>query len=162
MKQLFLLSLCLFIKTQICFSQKIKAIDLVGTWQFESPTVGSSLLKHFRFYKNGTYELGFNQYNLNNRIVSVEGKYKIENDTLFLTLTKRRERVGGKLQAGDLGIQDNEFYLDGYSIKSFKEPNSSEWLNFDKIIVEARKEGQVLIIVANKYYKISKSPTFYK
>ncbi len=162
MKQLFLLSLCLFIKTQICFSQKIKAIDLVGTWQFESPTVGSSLLKHFRFYKNGTYELGFNQYNLNNRIVSVEGKYKIENDTLFLTLTKRRERVGGKLQAGDLGIQENEFYLDGYSIKSFKEPNSSEWLNFDKIIVEARKEGQVLIIVANKYYKISKSPTFYK
>ena len=155
------MSLGFLLKTQLLFAQQIKTLDLVGTWQFESPKIGSALLKHFKFYKNGSYTLGFNEYNNNNRIISIEGKYKVENDTLYLTASKRYERVGGHLSYGDLGIQDNEFFLEGCTIKSFKEPNPSEWLNFDKIIVDNHKKIPVLIIIANKYYRVSKSPTYY-
>ena len=76
------------------FSQN-KEISILGLWQQNDSIVSSMYYDTYQFHSNGTFVFKPNEYNGLNRILSINGTYKLKNDKLILTPLKTEELIGG-------------------------------------------------------------------
>jgi hypothetical protein len=152
MKYLLLCLLSLFCGS--LFAQNITQQQLVGTWQEKSAIAGGAMLKNFRFSKDGTYALNYSQYDDMNRIVSVNGHYKVKDGIVTLTVDYTLERTGGKVQKSDSAEDTGEFVLKGGEVK--KIPQDGAAYDFSVIVDKQDKSGNATLFTLSetKYYKV--------
>lgn len=68
---------------------------IIGVWQESTSQESDDWLNTYSFFKNSTFVFTFSRYLGFNRIQSLSGKYRIQNDTLAILVEKRKEIVGG-------------------------------------------------------------------
>lgn len=162
MKKLIFITIILI--PSVIFAQKddFTRNDLIGLWQINTPQIGSSLLEHFRFYKDGKFIYDYNTSDDTRNIINIDGKYRLEGKKLFLTITSLEKRVGGRIIAGGVGTDDYLFVYDNDSVKRIVEKSPQE---LDPLfIMKVNKIGNKINIFINNrhYYKISANPDIYK
>jgi hypothetical protein len=135
--------------------------QLVGIWQIKTPKMGDALLKNFQFFNDGRYILHFDSYDDTKRIFSISGRYRLEKRHLFLSITSRKELVGGQLIKGSPGFQRDEFVLDEGQIQEIKQDDTAGSDPFFIAVCGINKEGKIncIQIDNNKYYKLSSNPS---
>src|SRR5205809_886657 len=94
---------CLFISHTI--SSDCTKHNIVGLWQINSSNVSSALHDNYKFYPNGTFDFGFDQYDDTKRIISIGGKYEFKLNQIVLTISYRKEIDGGEIVRGSPGFQ---------------------------------------------------------
>ena len=92
MKKILLLALS-FILINLTYGQTKN--KLVGKWQAEGAALTSMNFDTYHFSTDGKFAFEPNSYNGLNRIISINGSYKIKGDTLFLTPEYTKEVTGG-------------------------------------------------------------------
>jgi len=88
----------LFIICVISFDNtysQTKELNIVGVWQFGSYQVAGLLFDNYRFYDDGKFEFRPGDNNGLNRTKSLNGNYKVEGDSLVLTIVSVTEYIGG-------------------------------------------------------------------
>jgi len=87
------LFVCACTVVNVTFGQVTKI--LIGKWQTESAEVTSMYHDSYQFFKDGKFAFKPDEYNGLNRIISINGTYKVKGDTLFLIPLFTEEIVGG-------------------------------------------------------------------
>jgi hypothetical protein len=111
------------VKKEKCFISKE---DIVGTWQRNEKIVADGLNQNFQFFKNNTFvfNIGDNGDDVRN-IIQLKGKYRLDNGSLFFTITSRTI-VEGAIEISDTGISLNIFDISRTKTKEISEKNSKE------------------------------------
>jgi hypothetical protein len=105
-----------------CLSMK----NIIGTWQEDSPIVGSGLNQNFEFFSNGTFILHLGNSGDDVRgINTLKGKYRLDKDKLFFTITSKTI-VEGKIGMADGGISLSLFEIEDGKEKEIQETNPKE------------------------------------
>src|SRR4051812_46616697 len=68
---------------------------LLGKWQAESAKLTSMNFDTYSFTSKGKFVFEPNSYNGLNRIISINGSYRVKGDTLLLTPENTKEVIGG-------------------------------------------------------------------
>jgi hypothetical protein len=90
-----ILIVCLTGFANLTFSQ-IKN-RLLGKWQAESKEITSMYHDSYQFFNDGRFVFKPDEYNGLNRIISINGIYKLKGDTLFMTPMFTKEVIKGYL-----------------------------------------------------------------
>jgi len=116
---------------QMCAQQKKESCcilkkDLIGTWQRNSKIVGSGLNQNFEFSDDGTFiiHLGNNEDDARG-IIELKGKYRLDKNKLFFTITSRTI-VDGKIGIADMGISLCIFEIENGKVQEIQESNPEE------------------------------------
>ena len=88
----------LFLIAFSCLSSFLNAQTVVGIWQEGTPDVSAAYHNTYRFLKDGSFSFNPSEYEGLKRILSIDGKYKLENNKLILTITGTHELIGGTLK----------------------------------------------------------------
>lgn len=130
-----------------CISQK----ELTGIWQRNNKIVGNGLGQNFEFYENGTFvlNLGNESDDLRNTI-QLKGKYRLDKDKLFFTITSKTI-VEGKIELADGGISLSLFEIVDWKEKEIKELQPKEFK--DPCYITLFSEGHIKLN-NEVYYKI--------
>jgi hypothetical protein len=141
-------------------SQELTNIELIGVWQKGSEIVGSGYSDCYQFYPNGKFIFNFSQSNDSRRIISIQGYYRLDKDSLITKIESRTEKIGGYIRRGFLGYEA-EWCLDSAKTKVFKQSNTKEESYRLKLF-----QGSVLNFVIESredlhYFKISSDPDSY-
>lgn len=95
------LIILIYILSLICINQNTQAQitkkQLNGTWQAESPDIGSGYGELYKFYLDGKFSYSPSENDGLKRIISIKGTYEIKGKELLLTTTSTEEKVGGNL-----------------------------------------------------------------
>lgn len=124
--------------------------NIIGLWQRDSNIVGSGTNETYHFFENGKFEFCVSQYLYLNTIISFQGIYKINNDQICFVIKSRKEIVGGQIEQGSLGFQDN-WVISGSTIKEIKQDSIPYNFNFS---IEVKEKKTVLQIGNTTYYKV--------
>jgi len=139
----------------------ISQADIVGRWQINSPHTGDNPLENFQFFKNGTFIYNYETEDDTRNIFQLKGKYRMEKNRLFFTVTSRKERTGGGLETGALGTDEFLFVFDNDSTRvvHYKKPKELDPL----FILDVKKTTEFFKIKINNrtYYKLSSDPDQY-
>jgi len=73
----------LIIVVKLTFSQRHS--KLLGKWQAENKEITSMYHDSYQFFNDGKFVFKPDEYIGLNRIISINGVYKLKGDTLFLT-----------------------------------------------------------------------------
>ncbi len=92
MKRLILIGVTLFFTILANGQSKI---NIIGRWQAESQSITSMYHDMYQFYNDGRFVFSPDAYNGLNRILSINGHYKIKVDTILLTPEYTKELIGG-------------------------------------------------------------------
>ncbi|WP_426672078.1 hypothetical protein ACPPVU_12685 [Mucilaginibacter sp. McL0603] len=159
MKKLFFI---LSLITNLCFGkqlfaqQLITVQNLVGVWQYGSPTVGDQLNQSFVFFKNGHFF--FNNGKLGDDLVStrgLKGRYRLDKNKMYFTIISRLlvdnaniDVATPEVESGIFLYKDiipNEVFINGP--KEIKDP-------VDLIVIKPNH----IKINDEDYYKVSSRP----
>jgi len=139
----------------------ISQADIVGRWQISSPHTGDNPLENFQFFKNGTFIYNYETEDDTRNITQLKGKYRMEKNCLFFTVTSRKERIGGALETGALGTDEYLFVFDNDSTRvvRYKKPKELDPV----FILDVKKTTEFFKIKINNriYYKLSSDPDQY-
>ena len=69
--------------------------NLVGIWQKSTSEISSGYLDSYLFFSDGTFRFNTNQYDGLRRVLSIGGKYKIENEKIIFIIEYTIEVIGG-------------------------------------------------------------------
>ncbi len=155
-----------------CFHGMAQNVDtvisqkqLVGIWQIDKAVVGDALREHFTFFPDGRFLMGFNQYDDAQRVLALNGHYRINGGKLFMMVESRLEIVGGYFTKGSPGFQRAPFVLEGGKVQTIAQKDTlSEKDPFIISVLKRSGSGKVtgVKIGSNKYYKVSDNPAAYK
>ncbi|HTD98016.1 MAG TPA: hypothetical protein VK668_01965 [Mucilaginibacter sp.] len=154
--------LFLLIIVNVCSAKKLLAQqtlsvkNLVGVWQYESPTVGDELNQSFAFFGNRNFF--FNNGKLGDDLVStgvLKGRYRLDKNKIYFTIISRtiidNANIGVKNSAIDFGIfQYNDIVP---RVITEKKPKEIE----DPAIITFIKPNHIKINDED-YYKVSSDP----
>jgi hypothetical protein len=146
----------LFFITLHSFCQK-NSIDITGTWQFKTSSIGSGYLDNYKFDSNQqTFEFNTNEYNGLNRILSIGGKYEIQGDTILFYVQYTLEYVGGYPgRSKTTTLSDSWELIDGkIEINDIKNREIIEKARISKNL-DDEKRIECLIIDDRTYYNIN-------
>ena len=136
--------------------QNQSADSIVGLWQRGSAGIADGLLDSYRFYPDGRFTFAFSTLsNSGKRIIGVEGRYRISQDTIRFTPIATIEFVGGRIRKGGppLGV---EWELEGQRIDTLKVKSPVG----DKVHFEISRTGKqsILRMDTDPYWLISHDP----
>jgi len=135
--------------------------DIIGRWQINSPHTGDNPLENFQFFRNGTFIYNYETEDDTRNIFQLNGKYRMEKNQLFFTVTSRKERIGGGLETGAVGTNEYLFVFDNDSTRvvRYKKPKELDPL----FILDVKKTTEFFKIKINNriYYKLSSDPNQY-
>jgi len=142
-------------------SPEVSKTDIVGVWQFGSPTIGAYVMENFQFSKNGKFIYNYEPEDDTRNIVQLKGTYRMEKSLLFFTVTSRKERVGGGLEAAALGTDEYLFVFNNDSTRVVRYKNPKELNPLE--ILDVKKTAKSFSIHINNrvYYKLSSDPNKY-
>lgn len=134
-------------KDSCCLLKK----DIVGIWQRNDSVIGSGLNQNFQFLDNNSFILNIgNDADDVRNIVQLKGKYRLDRDMLYFTITSRTI-LEGPIGIADAGISLNIFSIEKGKLKEMSEHNPKEIPDPCYITLFSRKH----IKINNEiYYKI--------
>jgi len=159
MKRIALIIVMMFFGTHL-FAQTsaISKDEIIGVWQINSPRVGNGYAESFSFFKGGTFIYQYDPSDDTRNITQLQGKYQLDGERLILTVTRRKERIGGKIMAGAVGTDDYLFVFDNDKTKEVAEVSPKPLDPF--FISKVHKlSGKIDCLINNRhYYKVSSDP----
>jgi len=132
--------------------------EIIGVWQINNATTGNGLAECFRFYSNGKFVYEYDPSDDTRNIVKLKGRYRLDDNQLFITILSRVERVGGRIATGAGGTDEYLFTFDNDKIKETIEQGPKE---LDPLIISKinKKLKQLDIYINNRrYFKVSSNP----
>ena len=158
MKKILILYIALSVNI---LAQELSKKVLVGVWQKGSELIASGYSDCYQFYPNGKFIFHFAETNDVHRIISFQGHYRLDKDSLITKIESRTEEIGGYIRRGFLAYEA-EWCLDSTKTKVFKQLNSKEESYRIKLF-----KGKVLNFIIEEaealhYFKLSSDPDFYK
>ena len=133
---------------------------LIGIWQAGSDKESSAWLDNYQFFSDGKFVFNFNQYDGSKRIISLNGKYDLQVDTLILIIEYSVEVVGGYITRGS-SAWENEWVIQDAKIKEIKNDNPNKEMAFIEKCSETNSTFPCLMIDTRKYYQMQSDPTKY-
>jgi hypothetical protein len=133
--------------------------DLVGIWQADTAEEGSAWLDAYSFFPDGRFIFHFSQYNGTHRIEDLHGNFKIEGNVLYTTIQYRTERIGGHVERGGNGSED-EWVLVGDSVVVVKQENLLEE-KWPLKLYQRPSDGIKCLNLRRNYYLVRKNPDDY-
>jgi hypothetical protein len=134
--------------------------DIVGVWQAERYDEGSGWPDAYQFFSDKRFVFNFSQYDGSKRILRIQGTYKIENETLLLTIENTIEAVGGYLTRSTITSLSDSWELTDYTVKTVKQNNEEP-----EVVKLKRCQGsfpkECILLDARKYFKMDKDPLKY-
>lgn len=85
-KMIISLVLLLFGHYKVCFSQSDLERSIIGIWQVNTSDVGSGYLDTYKFYEGNRFSFSPDENEGLRTVISIEGRYSIQGDTLSLLL----------------------------------------------------------------------------
>ncbi len=130
-----------------------------GVWQ-DSDVLGSGWSNSFLFYDNGSFKFFFSQMDCAKKIVSYSGKWKINSDTLRLTVKEMTTIKGGKLVASEGSCAGDSMITGGWLAKLKIDPPEKLLFPLSKVTSEDPDgtKREVLIIDNKKYWRFTDDP----
>lgn len=160
--KLFFLVLGLFSINFCSHSQELKVKDLSGVWQSESNEIASAWLDVYQFFPDCSFVFNLNQYDEARRVVSINGHYRINADTIFFTVEKTIELQGGYFERNLLTTIHGSWALTGDVIqKEIIQPKKEEQYAIIKPCIDKNLLTCLMFDRIN-YFKISSKPEEYK
>jgi hypothetical protein len=124
---------------------------LIGLWQAEQVDVTSMYHDTYRFTENGSFTFKPDEYNGLNRIISINGIYRINGDTLFLTPKFTKELIGGyPIRSENTTISDT-WEIVGGVLKTIICKKKGEQF----AIIKLSQKSQCLFIDERIFYRIN-------
>jgi len=109
-------------KDSCCLSKK----DIIGTWQRNTSIVGNGLNQNFQFFKNNSFVFNIgNEADDVRNVIQLKGKYRLDKDALYFTITSRTI-VDGPIEIADGGISLNIFSIKEIKTREVAERNPKE------------------------------------
>jgi hypothetical protein len=106
----------------------------------------------YQFFNNGKFIFKPNEYNGLNRVISINGTYKIKGDTLFLIPYFTKEVVGGSpIRSESTTLSDTWELINGH-IKTFVCKKISQ-----PVIIKIDTSGNTIFLDNRKFYRIVKN-----
>ncbi len=68
---------------------------IIGVWQ-ASPSVGSGYDDKYHFFQDKSFRFDYNQYNGEERDISLYGKWRLEDSKLHITIYRKKTKIGGE------------------------------------------------------------------
>ncbi|WP_321439183.1 hypothetical protein [uncultured Bacteroides sp.] len=134
-----------------------KAQNLVGVWQENTPEVAATYINSYSFFSDGTFHYNTNGFNGLNRILTIGGKYKTENNNLDFHVEYTIELVGGTLERSMTEtLSDSWSIIDGKIEKIPLRNKLIEKVSF--IGISNIDDKEYIIIDKIRYYKVSDCP----
>ncbi len=147
MKKLVLI-ICLLTSLSTAYSQ-VKN-KLIGKWQAESAEVTSMYYDSYQFLANGKFIFEPNAYNGLNRIISINGTYKLKGDTIFMTPIFTKEVIGGFLiRSESTTLSDTWEIVGGQEKKKILNKKIKQSAK-----IEIDIDGKTFILDERKFFKI--------
>lgn len=138
-----------------------KAQNIVGLWQFGSPTVSSGYFETYQFFANGNFCFNTNQSDGLRRVLSIGGKYKVTKDKLVFTVEYTIELIGGNLERSHITTGSDSWALDNGQQK--KLPLGKPIVQQASFQAAQKEKGEeVILIDLQKYYKVDDDPSIFK
>lgn len=128
---------------------------IVGLWQVNTPKVADALHDSYKFYRDGSFEFDFDQYDDMKRILSISGKYTIGGDWIRFTVLIRKELVDGIVVRGSPAFQKGWILIDAKQVTVNEQ--YSEEAAFE-ICDSLESHPQCIKIDNEKFYKLSDNP----
>ena len=101
----------------VAFSQTNPYL-LCGTWQADQIEVTSMYHDFYIFSNQGNFQFTPDQYNGLNRVISINGKYKIIGDSIYLTPISSKELFGGSFERSMVTTLSDSWEINGGRIKT--------------------------------------------
>ena len=134
----------------------ISKSELVGVWQYYTSQIGSGLGESFRFFKDGHFVYSYNPVDDTRNIIELDGMYRVDDKKLFLTIKSRVVRIGGKIEVGGAGTDENLFVFANDSTKKVIEVNPKEADPLLILKTNKATPSSLSIKINNRvYYKLS-------
>lgn len=155
MKKIFLI---LLLNATITYCQAISQKILIGAWQEKTNEISSTYLGTYQFFPDGKFKYNTNGYDGLQRVLSIKGSYKLDEDTLFLKVESTVEEIGGIIQRSEINTLNDSWEIDNAKVKEVKQPEN----NYQRIIIETcgdQNNNKCLILDKRKYYKIFNNPS---
>lgn len=135
--------------------------QLIGVWQLKTPKIGDALHETFQFFKDGQFAYNFSQYDDVNRVLTLNGNYRLVGNQLYTSVTSREELTGGYFTTGSPGFQSSPFVLEGATVTTISQNDSAsknDYFFISSLLLN--KAGRIISIQinGNKYYKLSDNP----
>jgi len=125
--------------------------SLIGLWQAEQVDVTSMYHDTYRFAKNGSFTFKPDEYNGLNRIISINGIYRISGDTLFLMPKFTKEIKGGYPVRSENTTISDTWEIVGGVLKTIICNKKVE----QSAIIKFSQKSQCLFIDKRIFYKIN-------
>ena len=138
---------------------------IIGVWQSGTAVESDALHDTYTFYPNGRFIFTFNRYLGANRVKSLSGKYRIDNDTLFIKVETRKEIVGGIIRNSYNPGASLGWIIDGGKEKTIKQYDK-DWTSCILEVCKSeilddgdtKRAVKCLWIFDTQYYRIRASP----
>ncbi len=138
-------------KDSCCLAQK----DLEGVWQRDQQGVGNGLEQNVRFYPDQSFflDMSSNDGEDARGIVSLQGKYRLVKNKLYLTVLARGVVQGGKVVMLNQQESTSIFGIEAGTVKLINEVNPKEMPV--PLRISFLQEGGIML-GSETYYKLSK------
>jgi hypothetical protein len=124
---------------------------LIGKWQAESAEVTSMYFDSYQFSKNGQFVFKPNEYDGLNRIISINGTYRLKGDTLYLTPLFTEEIVGGNLIRSESTTLSDTWEIVGGKERKFILTKKSR----QAATMKLSEDNKILLLDDRKFFKIN-------
>lgn len=135
-------------------------LDLVGIWQVRDYLQSSGWPDVYQFFPDGQFMFKPTQYNGLNRILTIGGAYRIEGDTLYLTVKYTDEAIGGELTRSTITTLSDSWELNDYQVQKIPHGGTREVA----ILIDSCEENypkDCVLLDGRKYFRMTNDPTKY-
>jgi len=138
-------------KDSCCLAQK----DLEGVWQRGQQGVGNGVEQNFRFYPDQSFflDMSSNEGEDARGIASLQGKYRLVKNKLYLTVLARSVVQGGKVVMLNQSESTSIFAINGGTVKLVNEVDPKEMA--EPLFISFLRDGGITL-GSETYYKLSK------
>jgi len=142
-------------------SRADKAGDMVGIWQAESEAMGAGWNDNYRFFENGHFKFNLCQKMFGlERVISINGEYRVRGDTLYLKVESTTERTGGRVVRWSPGEVDSWNLIEANK-RDIKEHGTGENRATLEKCTPSRSGLPCIKIDGRPYYKVRDNPLNY-
>lgn len=142
----------------MCGSPKqIPPKALVGLWQVRTAEVASGFTDIYRFYSDGSFKFGFNQFTEPKRFLELHGHYVLKGHAITFQITERTDWVGGEIVRGGPEA-DGEWVVEGGKAVTIKQSGKQSDPVEIAYLPGSGNKPACLVIDGRKYFQVSDDP----
>jgi len=132
--------------------------SLAGVWQ-DMEVVAAGWSNTFLFFNDGTFKFFYSQMDHRKREVGFSGKYRVEDDGLYLDINRRLYLEGGRLVKDEMGKAGDSVLVEASAKTLMFEPPEQIDISISRIYSDTEfAMGKYIYIDAIKFFLISKNP----